>query len=55
MLLRAPQMIFSHEQECVPLKLIGCFPYPQILSKHEEANTKFIAITVKAMQVKFLL
>ena len=53
--LRAPQMIFSHEQECVPVKLIGCFPYSQIFCKHEEANTKFIAITMKAMQGKFLL
>ena len=55
MLLRAPQMIFSHEQKCVSLNPIGCFPYSQILSKQEEASTKFIAITMKAMLVKFLL
>ena len=36
-------MIFSHEQECVSLKLIGCFPYSQMLGNHNEANTKFIA------------
>lgn len=29
--LRAPHMIFSHEQEFVSLKLIGCSPFSQML------------------------
>ena len=53
--LRTPQKIFSHEQECGTLKLIGCSPYSQMLSKHKEANTKFIAVTMKALHLKLLL
>ena len=37
---------------CVSLKLVGCSPCSQMLSNHKEANTKFIAIMMEALQVK---
>ena len=52
---RTPQKIFSHEQECGTLKLIGCSPYSKMLSNHKEANTKLIAVTMEALHLKLLL
>ena len=40
------QMIFLNEQECVSLMLIACSPYSQMLSNHEEEDTKIIAVTM---------
>ena len=53
--LRTLHMIFSHEQECVSMKLIGCSLYSQMLSNHKEANTKFNNVTMEALQEKFLI
>ena len=38
-----------HEQECVSLKLIGCSPYPQMLSNYGKSNIKFIVVTMEAL------
>ena len=53
--LSTPQIILSHEQECMAHKLIRFFPYCQLFSNHREADTKVIAHTMKVLWVKLLL
>ena len=51
-LLRAPQMILSREEQCISLTLGDSWDYPNLLSNHEEADTKVIAHTSQALQVR---
>ena len=49
---RTTQMILSREDECISLTLSDCIPYPALLSNHEEADTKVIAHSMEALQVR---
>lgn len=48
-------MILSHESECTSLSLADCCHYPSLLSNHEEADTKVIAHSLQALQVRPLI
>lgn len=52
-LLRTTQIILSREQECLSLTLLAATScdYPDLLSNHEEADTKVIAHSSHALQV----
>ena len=46
-------MILLHDQTCLYLKLIGCFPNVQLPSNHEKADTKWLPWQLKHYMQNF--